>query len=380
MAKFYLLSIALIFHSCLFAASRTLSDIRKRNSDVADDYLTLRLVSTVFRHGDRTMDRKNREYYPNDPYNFRNFYPVGDGELTNAGKKRAYELGLLLRDKYENFIGNLYYPPNVYARSTWISRTKMTLQLVLAGLFPPEDIQKWNSELSWQPVDMIYFPMNEDDLLFSMKCSEYNKAYKNVLQNAEVKKKIKQFEDLMKITSQYTGNNITSLVDLVSLYNILYAESSMGLTLPKWTQDIFPNGKLLDAALLFFELLSVLLNRLINDMDKVINGTLNRRINLFSGHDINVSALLLALNISKHHFPQYTSCVIIELHEKNKKYFVKVLYYLGIPPKIIEVNISGCEVFCPYDKFIELTKSTTKAFEQPCHLGNFTSSDDMFKS
>lgn len=38
----------------------------------------------MFRHGDRTMDRLNREFYPNDPYNSRNFYPVGDGDLTNV--------------------------------------------------------------------------------------------------------------------------------------------------------------------------------------------------------------------------------------------------------------------------------------------------------
>lgn len=59
-------------------------------------------------------------------------------------------------------------------------------------------------------------------------------------------------------------------------------------------------------------------------MNKVIKGTLNRKINLFSAHDMNVSGLLLALNISKRHFPEFTSSVIIELHERDEKYFVKV--------------------------------------------------------
>ncbi|KYM86562.1 Venom acid phosphatase Acph-1 [Atta colombica] len=310
------------------------------------------------------MDRLNREFYPNDPYNGRNFYPVGDGDLTNAGKKRAYELGLLLRDKYHKFLGDLYYPPNVYARSTWVIRTKMTLQLVLAALYPPVKIQKWNSELSWQPVDIIYFPMEEDDLLFPIMCSVYQDVFKNVIQNAEVKKEIEQFDNLMDITSKYAGTNITTLLDLVRLYSVLRTESSMGLTLPKWTQDIFPNGKLLNATLLMFNLLSVLLNRLINDMNKVINGTLHHKINLFSAHDINVFGLLFALNISERYVPEFTSSVIMELHERNEKYFVKILYYLGIPPKILEVSIPGCEVLCPYDKFIELTKHSTGI--QPC--------------
>jgi len=60
-------------------------------------------------------------------------------------------------------------------------------------------------------------------------------------------------------------------------------------------------------------------------MNEVINGTLkDRKLNLFSGHDINVGAILHALNILCEHVIQYTSSIIIELHEKNSKFFVKV--------------------------------------------------------
>lgn len=85
-----------------------------------------------------------------------------------AGKKRAYELGLMLRESYNSFLGDVYYPPNVYAHSTSVPRCKMTLQLVLAGLYPPVDIQKWNSKLAWQPIDLIYNPPHEDNLLLPM--------------------------------------------------------------------------------------------------------------------------------------------------------------------------------------------------------------------
>lgn len=65
-------------------------------------------------------------------------------------------------------------------------------------------------------------------------------------------------------------------------------------------------------------------------MNKVIDGTLeDRRINLFSAHDIHVAGMLHALNIFKcfqrtYYHPTYTSSIIIELHEKNGMYFVKV--------------------------------------------------------
>lgn len=68
-----------------------------------------------------------------------------------------------------------------------------------------------------------------------------------------------------------------------------------------------------------------LLRKIINDMDGVMNGTLqDRKINIFSGHDINMAALLHALNIYEDIMPKYTSCIMIELHEKNGKFFVKV--------------------------------------------------------
>lgn len=88
--------------------------------------------------------------------------------------------------------------------------------------------------------------------------------------------------------------------------------------------------------LLYFHKISIrsfagaLLNRMVDDMNKVINGTLkDRKINLFSAHDINVVSMLHVLNIFErfqriHRFPAYTSSVIMELHEKNEMYFVKV--------------------------------------------------------
>jgi len=38
----------------------------------------------LFRHGDRTIDRSIQESYPNDPYKDKDFYPHGDGQLTNV--------------------------------------------------------------------------------------------------------------------------------------------------------------------------------------------------------------------------------------------------------------------------------------------------------
>lgn len=336
----------------------------------------LRFVSVVFRHGDRNVDNEHSESYQNDPYKDRNNYPDGDGQLINAGKRRSYQLGQMLRIKYNNFLGNLYYQPNIYAHSSPIIRCKMSLQLVLAALYPPTDVQKWNPFLLWQPTNFISSAKLDDDLLFAILCPTYTRPYHDILQNnLAVKKKVAEFDDLKKEASIHAGENITTVYGLWLLFNTLAAQSAVGLRLPEWTQSIFPCGELLDAAVLQFDIFSygplnrrnggVLLRRIMNDMTEVKNGTLkDRKINLFSGHDINVAAMLQALNIFDYRIPQYTSSVIIELHEKNDEFFVKVVHYLGIPSIMLEKSIPGCETLCPFEKFVQLTSASTATTEE----------------
>lgn len=60
-------------------------------------------------------------------------------------------------------------------------------------------------------------------------------------------------------------------------------------------------------------------------MTGVVNGTLvDRKINIFSAHDVNVVAILYALGIFNNFFPMFTSGVIIELHEKEGEFYVLV--------------------------------------------------------
>jgi len=77
--------------------------------------------------------------------------------------------------------------------------------------------------------------------------NRYSELVYDLLKSREVQEKTEEFDDLMKMTSKYTGLNITDFIGLAILYGTLEAELAMGLSLPEWTQDIFPNGKLTDA-------------------------------------------------------------------------------------------------------------------------------------
>ena len=85
------------------------------------------------------------------------------------GMKREFILGQRLRKEFNDFLGE-YKPEEVYAYSTDFDRTKMSLQLVLAGLYPPTNLTKWSDSIEWSPIPTFYEPFNHTFLYANYKC------------------------------------------------------------------------------------------------------------------------------------------------------------------------------------------------------------------
>lgn len=93
--------------------------------------------------------------------------------LLKAGKQREYALGQLLRERYDAFLGKIYLPKDVMAMSTNVVRTKMSLLLVLAGLYPPVDEQNWNPAMHWQPIPITYVTKPQEMLFGPRNCRRF---------------------------------------------------------------------------------------------------------------------------------------------------------------------------------------------------------------
>ncbi|XP_011864393.1 PREDICTED: venom acid phosphatase Acph-1-like isoform X1 [Vollenhovia emeryi] len=344
---------------------------------LADAKPELKLVNVVFRHGDRTPDNNGHEMYPNDPYLNYSFYPEGLGQLTNQGKMREYQLGIALGHRYKEFLGKLYLPKLVQGHSSDYDRTKMSLQLVLAALFPPINVrQRWNPALNWQPIPTTYIPRIDDNFFSGDECPQYLNEYDRVLELPETKTKMSQFKDMMNKLTTLTGKKIEKPLDLYYLYHTFVAESSMKLTLPKWAHEYFPDGPLFDATVAAYNISNStpLLKRLhsgpiistmLMNMLAVQNLHLSStKLYLYGGHETNIAGLLHSFNVYEAHVPEYSSAVILELLQENTQYYVKLLYYRGIPPSIIELTIPGCETLCPFDKFVDLTRELIPSYEE----------------
>lgn len=75
-----------------------------------------------------------------------------------------YQLGLRLREEYKTFLSENYSPDKVSVLSSALDRTRMSAELVLAGLFPPVGEQIWNSNLLWQPIPVNYVARKQDNV------------------------------------------------------------------------------------------------------------------------------------------------------------------------------------------------------------------------
>ena len=82
--------------------------------------------------------------------------------IFQAGKQRLLLLGRSLRQRYVDFIPEIYFPNDVYMLSSDADRCIMSAQSLLAGLYPPSEIQIIEPQLGWQPIPVHTSPRNLD--------------------------------------------------------------------------------------------------------------------------------------------------------------------------------------------------------------------------
>lgn len=339
----------------------------------------LQMLHVVLRHGEKVPHR-DVQSYPNDPYRDYSFYPLGNGDLTNEGKLREYKIGKMLRERYNQYFGPDYWPEKIYARSTYIPRTQLSVQLVLAGLFPPSEKQTWNPDLPWIPTHSFFAPYKHDNLMFPYNCPKYKEEYNEFLKSNEAENLLDKYQYVMNYLTERSGKVINTTSDILHFYNLLKEEKNQNLTLPKWTEAVYP-ALLKEMIALHFKLRSYtrtlkrlnggfLIRKIVEDIKLYIAGRLkpyDRKAFFFSGHEMNVAAFARALELDEPIIPLYGSTIILEtLRDKKKNYYVRVLLWTGEQLKY--KTIPGCTELCPlYDFFAIVNDIIPNDDEYHCH-------------
>ncbi|XP_066556741.1 lysosomal acid phosphatase isoform X2 [Amia ocellicauda] len=330
---------------------------------------TLRFVTLVYRHGDRSPIKA----YPNDPHQ-ENAWPQGFGQLSQEGMRQHLELGQALRRRYRGFLDESYNRREISVHSTDVDRTLMSAEANLAGLYPPNGSQVFNPNITWQPIPVHTVPHAEDKLLSFplLDCPRYD-----LLMNESKKTDI--YVNLMNTSKEFldmvrnnTGLKDASVETVWSVHDTLFCETKHNMTLPAWvTPDVMERlRKLKDFS---FEFMFGIYKReeksrlqggiLVGHIVKNISDAANLsavdplKMMVYSAHDTTIVALQAALNVFSGIQPPYASCHIFEFYvESNGSFTVAMFYRNETGKEPYPVTLPGCTQFCPLEDFIRITK------------------------
>uniref|UniRef100_T1HBM3 Uncharacterized protein n=1 Tax=Rhodnius prolixus TaxID=13249 RepID=T1HBM3_RHOPR len=291
------------------------------------------------------------------------------------GKSQMYQLGKFLRTFYSNYLRDTYNSKELVVKSSYAARCQMSAAALLAGLYPPKGSQIWNEDLLWQPIPVNPIPREMDNLIVArVPCSAFTEEKKKSdeeLANGLTSEQKK----LLEYLSEHIGMKISDISTAESLYYTLSIEKDSGLTLPSWTNKIFPEPLKSVAIMTLLSYSRTLpLKRFQSDFlcnipgpllgewlshmesDKEIRSPL---MYLYSGHDLTIVNAMRSLGLMTPTpwFPDYGATLLIELHrliDSNEKpnYVVKILYLeSGTSEKPNELKLPNCDLQCPLEEF-----------------------------
>ncbi|XP_054379812.1 lysosomal acid phosphatase isoform X1 [Pongo abelii] len=271
---------------------------------------SLRFVTLLYRHGDRSPVKT----YPKDPYQEEE-WPQGFGQLTKEGMLQHWELGQALRQRYHGFLNTSYHRQEVYVRSTDFDRTLMSAEANLAGLFPPNGMQRFNPNISWQPIPVHTVPITEDRLLkFPLgPCPRYEQLQNETRQTPEYQNESSRNAQFLDMVANETGLTDLTLETVWNVYDTLFCE-----------------------------------------------------------HDTTLVALQMALDVYNGEQAPYASCHIFELYQEDSGNFSVEMYFRNESDKAPwPLSLPGCPHRCPLQDFLRLTEPVVpKDWQQECQVAS----------
>ncbi|XP_050464238.1 venom acid phosphatase Acph-1-like isoform X1 [Cataglyphis hispanica] len=281
-----------------------------------------------------------------------------------------YNLGVYLRERYDEFLGDTYMPGVTRMHTTEFALSMLSAQLVNAGLWPPAINQIWFEDLNWQPIPSEYQKVKKDTLLLGFLCPNFVSQMDQVLRRTETQKMIAQYQFLFDHLSRYTRRNISTPMDVALLYTTLETMADQNEALPNWAIDVFPDGTMYNVTLLEYDLLSTTsLQRQLNGgtlLKEIIGNSLKYKMNdlskeqkiiLYSGDERNIVGVLKNLDLWSPHIPNEAAALIFELYFDNDTniFGMKINYYTGIDGTTISLTLSNCTEICPLQALINIT-------------------------
>ncbi|KAG9334524.1 hypothetical protein JZ751_007523, partial [Albula glossodonta] len=273
------------------------------------------------------------------------------------GMRQHFELGQVLKKRYQGFLNETYNRHEIWVRSTDYDRTLMSAEANLAGMYPPDGSQVFNPSLDWQPIPVHTVPQSEEQLLSfpQPSCPRYEK-----LMNES-----RQTEAFLNMTRTYKAQH--------------------NLTAPDWvTPEVMTNLRKLKN--FSFQLMfgvykreekcrlqgGILLHQIVKNISAsaVPNHKKPLKMVVYSAHDTTMVALQSALNVFNGKQPPYAACHMFELFQEDNGSFSVAMFYRNDSSKEpYPLALPGCAQYCPLQEFISLINPVIPVNrEQECQI------------
>lgn len=387
--------ISTMFVFCVLAVSVTKFDFAAGAAvDRPDTNKDLVLAFVVHRHGERTPAEEEAALSPDLEVIKEIIELDGYEALTNEGKRRAYQIGKFLRQRYGSsqgyhLISKEYRYDELSLRTTAKDRTQMTAQIAMAALYSPEPVQQWDGGLGriWQPIPYTTVPLSEDYLRYYSNCAWFKSLMKEAKERS-LQEELAPYTDLIPLLKEKTGANFTEdPLFFETLFDLFRAQIGLGLDLPEWAKPLLP--RLTEAARLAYKLYfrnddmkkiggGVMLNHFMQAADSIASGEkVNKRLRIFSSHDFNIGSLMEVTRVegTNRSIPEYGALFALELYrcKVTGQYYVLPVYLLSAGSSSAEfMKFSGCESsYCDLETFRNQTSRfllPENEFYQKCSI------------
>ncbi|KAI8517781.1 mitochondrial acyl carrier protein [Branchiostoma belcheri] len=363
----------MVGRSALLVAVLVLEGLLITTGETKDER-SLVQASVLFRHGDRSPT-----------YTF----------PTDVHQEDAWEQGF-------GFLSSLY------VRSTDTDRTLMSVEANLDRLYPDQPVPVHTVRTGLDPVpptimatmtsptkalfqtgsldtvpnlvvprllwlERVLRGLHEVTMLlraFFLNCPRYSELLEEELQSEEFVQKEKENKEFMEFVVEKAGwGEPHGIMDAWRTQDPLLCEKAHDMSWPDWvTPEVYERLTELTAyaSEINFRgdemgrlMAGLLVNHIVSNMttaqQEIKENKEPYRLIMYSAHDIDVSALLSALDVYNGLSPPYASCVMVELYRDSLGHFsVQILYRNDSSHEPYVLTIPGCEKFCPFDDFVHL--------------------------
>ncbi|BES99835.1 Hypothetical protein NTJ_12652 [Nesidiocoris tenuis] len=320
-------------------------------------------VTFIFRHGDRGPLKSSIDSLPAHS----DEWPDGYGELTKVGKMNAYLLGQRLRSRYDKILTPYYKSSNFRAISTRVERAMMSANLVLAGLYPPQDHQKWSEEINWAPIPVHPSEMSGE----FFNCNRLHHEVITSLRNFGPE----QWQALVKFLQEKNEKIVDTerpIKEIISRYDTAMAKIRSGKPLEHWEAEFAElstpvMNEVYQALIMKTDVQKQLAsNVLAGHIVNLLKGSHN--VTMYSAHDIQLYLLFGAFGLTMQKPPLPTACVMIELHRnEDGKNVIKAFYLHEATGAIEALNVRGAKELA-WEEFSNLaTPMAKEEYEELCN-------------